>query len=54
LALWCQIAPEKFNLAKKWQQIVKFFARNLSSKNILDEIAKIVDENRIVNITAGM
>jgi len=27
LALWSQIAQEKNNLAKKWQQIVKFFAK---------------------------
>jgi len=26
-ALWCQIALEKNNLAKKWQEIVKFFAK---------------------------
>jgi len=53
-ALWCQIAPKIKNLAKKWQQMAtngKVFQQiTLNSKNIMDEIIKIVDENIIIDM----
>jgi len=35
LASWCHIALEKNNLAKEWQQIVKFFAKKLTTRKNL-------------------
>jgi len=51
LALQCQLASKKNNLAKKWQKIVNcFLPKNFDLEKNLDCNHQIIDENKIMDM----